>query len=157
MTSEKLQNPHLTKWEIRWIQLAEEIKNWSKDPSRKVGCVLVKNNHIVSTGYNGFPTGILDSVVRLEDKSFKNDIIIHAEKNAIAQAAKMGISTDGCSAFITLHPCSQCASMLIEVGIKRVICPNPAYYKGSWKKNFSTSSDLLYEAGVPVFYYESLT
>lgn len=150
------QNPHLTKWDLRWIQLAEDIKKWSKDPYKKVGCVLVKENRIVSTGYNGFPSGIADTAIRLNDKTFKNNVIIHAEKNAIVWAAKEGVSTDGCSAFITFPPCSGCASMLIGAGIKRIVCPNLGLYLGSWKDSLTTASDILYEAGVPVLYYEPL-
>jgi dCMP deaminase len=158
VTTERLnhQNPHLTKWDLRWIQLAEDIKLWSKDPYKKVGCVLVKENRIVSTGYNGFPNGIADTAIRLNDKTFKNNVIIHAEKNAIVWAAKEGVSTDGCSAFITFPPCSGCASVLIGAGIKRIVCPNLNSYHGSWKDSLTTASDILYEAGIHVLYYESL-
>jgi dCMP deaminase len=149
-------NPHLTEWDYRWIQLADSIKEWSKDSYKRVGCVLVRENRIVSTGYNGFPSGISDTEIRLNDKSFKNEVIIHAEKNAIAWAAKEGVSTEGSSAFITFHPCSPCASVLIGAGIKRVVCPNLNSYQGSWKESLVIASDILYEAGVPVFYYDPL-
>ena len=67
-------NPHLSKWDLRWIRQAEEVKTWSKDPSTKVGCIFVRNNRLVSSGYNGFPSGILDSEIRLNDREFKNKI-----------------------------------------------------------------------------------
>lgn len=156
MSSTKYQNPNLTGWDLRWIQQAESIKLWSKDPNRKVGCVLVRDNRRIVEGYNGFPSNILDSTIRLNDSNFKNEVVIHAEKNAILHAAKEGISVKGCSAFITRHPCSQCASVLIEVGIERIVCPSFRNYNGKWSNSFAIASDILYEAGILVHYYEPL-
>lgn len=147
-------NPHLSKWDLRWIRQAEEVKTWSKDPSTKVGCIFVRNNRLVSSGYNGFPSGILDSEIRLNDREFKNKIIVHAERNAIAWAAKEGVSTNGCTAYVTFHPCCGCASLLIEVGVEKIVCPSPLIHSGRWKEDFAVSSDILLEANIPVLYYE---
>lgn len=153
MTS-SLQNPFLSKWDIRWIKLAEEIKSWSKDPSRKVGCVLTRGKRLVSIGYNGLPQEVEDSEIVLNDKRTKNSLIIHAERNAVLWAQQEGLNTVGCSAFITLHPCEHCAKLLLKAEIKKVVCPSPLSYDGNtWKSSFIAASDLLYKANVPVIYY----
>ena len=144
---------HLTDWDTRFIEQAEHIKTWSKDPRRQVGCVLVRDKRILSTGYNGFPKGVLDSEIRLKDKSFKNQIIVHAEVNAVIQAALHGNSTEGATAYSTYHPCTQCASTLINAGVTKIICPSYSFSKEARRDNFKMSSDILFEAGVTVLYY----
>ena len=72
------------KWDLRFLKLAEHISNWSKDPSTKVGCIIVgEDREIRSTGFNGFPRGIEDSEERLNDRTQKYPLICHAEENAI--------------------------------------------------------------------------
>ena len=76
------------KWDGRFIELAKHISGWSKDPSTKVGCVVVgEDREIRSTGFNGFPRGIEDDSDRLEDREQKYPLICHAEENAIMHAA----------------------------------------------------------------------
>lgn len=147
--------PHLSEWDWRFIRQAEQIKTWSKDPRRKVGCVIVRDKKILSTGYNGFPKGFLDTAVRLNDKRFKNQVIVHAEVNAVIQAALHGVSTVDSTAYSTYHPCSQCASTLINAGVTKIICPTYQLMEGSRKDNFKLSSDILFESGVTVLYYPS--
>ena len=82
----------ITKWDIRFMQMAKEISNWSKDPSRKIGAVAIdENRRILSTGYNGFPAGIDDSFDRLNDRDKKYKYVTHAEKNCIYNACLNGI------------------------------------------------------------------
>lgn len=149
----KSQCLHLSEWDLRFIEQAEQIKTWSKDPRRQVGCVLVRNKRILSSGYNGFPRNVLDSAVRLNNKSFKNQIIVHAEVNAVIQAALHGISTEGSTAYSTYHPCTQCASTLINAGVTKIVCPSYSFSPESRRENFKTASDILLESGVPVLYY----
>lgn len=155
LTSSLDLNPFLNKWDYRWIRIAEEVKTWSKDPNKKVGCVLVKGKRDIAKGYNGFPEKLSDDLSRLKDPGFKDKVIIHAEKNAIYHALDFGVSVRGCSAYVTFHPCARCASMLIEVGIKKIVCPSPRDSPDKWKRDFALSSDILYEAGVLVLYYDS--
>jgi len=85
------------KWDVRFLELALHISQWSKDPSTKVGCVVVgPDREIRSTGFNGFPRGINDSIDRLSDREQKYPLICHAEENAIMHAARIGISLKGC-------------------------------------------------------------
>jgi dCMP deaminase len=115
--------------------------------------VLVKDRRIISTGYNGLPASLSDSLDRYNDRDFKLATIIHAEKNAIFNAAKNGSSSEGATAYITWPPCSQCASALIQAGVERVICPDPKDGPDRWVSNFLLANELLYEAGVKVLYY----
>ena len=81
------------KWDRRFLDLASHICGWSKDPSTKVGCVVVgEDREIRSTGFNGFPRGIEDSMERLDDRELKYPLICHAEENAIMHAARFGSS-----------------------------------------------------------------
>jgi dCMP deaminase len=143
----------LSHWDIRFIRIAHEVQSWSKDPSTKCGCVLVRDRRIISTGYNGLPEHVSDSFERYRDREFKLAAIIHAEKNAIFNAAKNGALTEGATAYVTWPPCSQCAAALVQAGITKVVCPNPKTGPDRWVTNFLLASDLLYEAGVQVLYF----
>jgi len=136
------------KWHERFIKLAHEVSEWSKDPSTKVGCVLVKNKRVISTGYNGFPKNISDSFDRLMDREQKYEITVHAEVNAITTAALHGVSTEEATAYITFNPCSRCASVLINAGIDSVYVSTRNDIPTRWLSNFILASKLLAEAGV---------
>jgi dCMP deaminase len=136
------------KWHERFIKLAHEVSEWSKDPSTKVGCVLVKNKRVISTGYNGFPKNISDSFDRLMDREQKYEITVHAEVNAITTAALHGVSTEEATAYITFNPCSRCASVLINAGIDSVYVSTANDIPTRWLSNFILASKLLAEAGV---------
>ena len=122
-----------TKWDKRFMELAYTIANWSScyQDNRKVGAVIVRNKRIVTTGYNGAPAGIPSCVERGECMRRKLNIpsgtrhelcyAIHAEQNAIIQAAKLGISIEGATLYCTHQPCVICAKMIVNAGISRVI------------------------------------
>lgn len=136
------------KWHIRYLRIANEVASFSKDPSTKVGCVLVKDRRIVSTGFNGFPRGIGDDLNRLSDREKKYLYTVHAEANSVVAAALHGVSTEGCSAYVTFSPCCQCAAMLINAGIKSVYVHGGGQIPDRWLENFIAASRLLAEAGV---------
>ena len=140
--------PTEEKWHIRFVRLAQEVSTWSLDPSTKVGCVLVKNKRVVSTGYNGFPKNISDSFDRLLDREHKYEIIVHAEVNAVTTAALHGVSTEGCTAYVTFSPCSRCASVLINAGITSIYVAGGSIVPDRWLDNLILASKLLAEAGV---------
>ena len=135
-------------WHVRFIKLAHEVAEWSKDPSTKVGCVLVKNKRVISTGYNGFPKNISDSFDRLMDREQKYEMTVHAEINAITTAALHGVSTEGATAYITFNPCSRCAAVLINAGIDSVYVSTANDIPTRWLENFILASKMLAEAGV---------
>jgi dCMP deaminase len=128
--------------------LAEEVSTWSKDPSTVVGCVLVKNRRVVSTGYNGFPKDLSDSFDRLIDREQKYEMTVHAEVNAVTTAALHGVSTENCTAYVTFSPCSRCAAVLINAGITAVYVSGGSIIPDRWLENFILASKMLAEAGV---------
>lgn len=152
-TSTNFQSHWLDKWDRRFLRIAHEVMTWSKDPGTTVGCVLVKDKRIIATGYNGFPANLSDALPLYKDRDYKLAITIHAEKNALFNAAKNGAYTEGCSAYVTFPPCSQCAAALIQAGVKFLFCPDPRMAPERWRKSFTTASDILTQAGVRTLYY----
>lgn len=139
------------KWDNRFLELAKHISGWSKDPSTKVGCVVVgEDREIRSTGFNGFPRGINDDASRLTDRDKKYPLICHAEENAIMHAARIGISLKGSTAYVTWPPCSRCARSLIQAGIEEIVYPETKAIPERWLEDFNTSNGMLLEAGIRV-------
>jgi dCMP deaminase len=135
----------LTKWDERFIELAKLVGSWSKDPSTQVGAVIVDGDkRIVSIGFNGFPKGVKDSQKRLVDREQKYDIIIHAEANALMFAGK---SVEGCTLYTwPFQPCSRCAGLIIQSGIKRVV--SIKNNDSRWEKNFNLAVQLFEESAI---------
>jgi dCMP deaminase len=152
-TLNSLVNKFLSHWDRRFLRIAEEVRLWSKDPGTKVGCVLVSERRILSTGYNGFPQTISDDLDRYIDREYKLSVTVHAEKNAILNAAKNGTKVEGSTLYVTFPPCSQCAAAIIQAGVAQIVCPDPAQAPERWRSSFLAASDLFYEAGVKVLYY----
>jgi|TARA_B100001093_G_C26650176_1_gene937109 dCMP deaminase len=140
-----------SKWDLRFIGLAQHISTWSKDPSTKVGCVVVgEDREIRSTGFNGFPRGINDDEERLMDREKKYPLICHAEENAIMHAARIGVSLKDSTAYVTWPPCSRCARSLIQAGIREIVYPETGKIPERWIEDFTISDSMLNEAGVAV-------
>lgn len=139
----------MSKWDKRYMEIAQQISTWSKDPSTKVGAVAVDNKgQILTTGYNGFPRGITDSKERYNNRELKYEIIVHAEMNAIYSATYHGVCLDGGTMYVSGLPCcNKCALGVIQTGIKRVVMdanPNDPRWHESWL----LSMDLFNEANV---------
>jgi len=140
-----------SKWDLRFIGLAQHISTWSKDPSTKVGCVVVgEDREIRSTGFNGFPRGINDDEERLMDREKKYPLICHAEENAIMHAARIGVSLKDSTAYVTWPPCSRCARSLIQAGIIEIVYPDIGKITERRLEDFTRSDSMLNEAGVAV-------
>ena len=139
------------KWDIRFIKLAMHIATWSKDPSTKVGAIIVDTqNRIVSVGFNGYPHGIQDD--DLDDRESKLLKIIHAEQNALAFSYR---DVSGFTLYCTHPPCTQCAAIIIQRGIKRIVCPSDDIkFQKRWKNSSYMSFDMFQNAGV---IFESIT
>ena len=133
-------------WNKRFIELAMHISEWSKDPSSKVGAVIVDaNRRIVSTGYNGFPRGVVDSKERLENRDIKYRMVLHAEENAIMFAKQ---NLQGCSLYVTtMPPCSHCAALIIQSGIKHVYTPK-CDIPDRWTESVAITKQMFSESGV---------
>lgn len=127
-----------SKWDIRYLQLAEEVASWSKDPSTKIGAVAVgSKGQVLAQGFNGFPRGMEDKLEYYEDRETKYKYVVHAEMNVIYNATYNGVSLDGATLYVTGLPvCSDCAKGIIQVGIKRVVMKEqnvPSKWIESWK------------------------
>ena len=141
---------------LSFIKIAEQVAAMSKDPSTKVGALILGPNlEIRATGWNGFPRGVEDSPERLNDRPTKLKFTAHSEANAITNAARSGVSTDGCSLLVTaLHPCGDCAKIIIQAGIKKVYAPLPEI-DGRWADSFEVAATMFREAGVSVEFYDA--
>lgn len=113
-----------SKWDIRFLRLAREVSSWSKDPSTKVGAVIVApNKSVVSLGYNGFPRTMEDRPEWYADRTEKYSRIIHAEINALLQARQ---SVAGCTLYTwPLLCCDRCVVQMLQAGIQKFISVTP--------------------------------
>lgn len=143
----------MNKWDKRFLRMAEEVANWSKDPSRRIGSVAVDDNRrILSQGYNGLPRGIDDNSERLNNRDLKYIYVVHAEKNVIYNATYNGVSLDGATLYVHGLPvCSECAKGIIQVGIKRVVIGVPLTFDecpDKWTESFKLTSEMFDEVGI---------
>jgi len=123
--------------------LARYVATASKDPSTQVGAVVIDKNRIVrGVGYNGFPRGVDDSAHRLAEREVKYKFVVHAEANAILNSRG---DVRGCTLITTMHPCSECAKLIIQAGIISVACPSPVE---RWQDDAKLARTMLSEAGV---------
>ncbi|MFH1608250.1 MAG: cytidine/deoxycytidylate deaminase family protein [archaeon] len=138
-------------WDEYFIEIMKTVAKRATCDRGKSGCVITKDKHILVTGYVGSPTGIshCDDVghqmkkMLHEDGSISQHCVrtIHAEQNAICQAAKIGNSLRGATLYCKMTPCAVCAKMIINSGIKRVVCEKK-YHRGK------ESEDLFRQAGI---------
>ena len=140
-----------TRWDCRFINLAHVIAEWSEDPSTQVGAIIVnQHNQIITTGYNGLPRGINQKPERMS-RPTKYDWMEHAERNAIYQAASLGISIRESTMYCTLCPCTDCARAIIQSGITKVVThPYKDTSRFSNWDNWELSAEMLKEAGIDV-------
>lgn len=131
----------------------------SKDPRTQVGSVIVgMHGEIRSTGYNGFPRGIADTPERLNDQAFCDQCMVHAERNALLNAARVGIpvlgttlylvATDNSGAVWGGPPCVSCAMEIIQAGVKETAAFPFKATPSRWTENVRLAGQLLAEAGV---------
>lgn len=139
----------MSKWPQRFLDLAEHVAQWSQDPSTKVGAVIVDSKkRVVSLGYNGFPRGVSDTVKRYEDRETKLLFVCHAERNAIDNAPN---SVEGCTMYVPLLPCNECAKSIIQSGIQKVVTYKPTRED---RFNWDITRQMFKEAGVNLYEIE---
>jgi dCMP deaminase len=141
-----------TRWDKRFLELSKFIATWSKDPSTKVGAVIVEHkNSIVSLGFNGFPQLMNDDPKLYADREIKYSRVIHAEINAFVFARRPII---GCTLYTwPLPPCDRCAVQLIQAGVQRFVWSKPSTeIKERWGDALYKSKKYIIEAGL--FYLE---
>ena len=141
-------------WDEFFLGLAKTYAQKSKDPSTRVGAVIVDQQHrFVSAGYNGFPSKIKDGYERLHDRAVKMTLTLHAENNAIGFAKR---DVTGCTIYTwPFQPCAACSLMIIRDGITRVVAPPlPPELKERWQSNCLLALSLFEEAGIKVDFLE---
>ena len=148
----------MDKWDHRFMEMARLVSTWTScfAPGRAIGAVIVKDKRIMTTGYNGAPAGVKTCVERGECLRRKLNIpsgtrqetcyAIHAEQNAIIQAARLGSSIDGATLYCTHQPCVLCAKMIVNAGIRRVM------YREGYPDDFAL--EMLDEGGVQLERFE---
>lgn len=148
----------MNNWDKRFMDIAEQVATWTScaREGRAIGAIIVKDKHILTTGYNGAPAGIqscrdkgycMRSELGIQSGTHQETCYaVHAEQNAIVQASKFGISVDGATLYCTHQPCTICTRLIINSGIKRVV------YKNPYPDEFSMK--LFNEAGILVEKFE---
>ena len=128
------------KFDASYLEMAEVWAANSYCKRRKVGALLVKDRMIISDGYNGTPSGF-ENVCEDEDGVTKA-YVLHAEANAITKVAQSGNSSAGATLYVTASPCMECAKLIIQAGIRRVV------YRDAYR--LTDGVDLLKRAGIEV-------
>lgn len=148
----------MDKWDKRFMNMAYVVASWSScyKENRQVGAVIVRDKRILTTGYNGASSGLVSCKEKGECLRQKLGIAsgtrhelcyaVHAEQNAIIQAAKLGVSVDGATLYVTHQPCTICTKMIINSGIKRIV------YREGYPDDFSRQ--LLDESNIVVEKFE---
>lgn len=148
------------KWDLRFLALAKHISQWSKDPSTKVGAVLVNDlRQVVGMGYNGFARGINDSDERLNNRELKYKLVVHAEVNAIIQAGH-----EARDSMLYVYPsfmippiCHDCCKAAIQAGIRGIVGFKPDESDPRvqrWKDSIAVSRDMWNEASLSIRTYQ---
>ena len=167
----KVTDSYKSESEVNWInmffEMCEVVSKKSKDPSTKVGCVITgSNNSVISTGFNGFPIGVEDSLVDLSNDKInkskryerpeKYSWTAHAEENAIAFAARNGVSTSGATLYVNrMMPCTRCTRLIIQSGIKKIVVliDVPEETLKRWKEDNDIAEQMIKEAGVQMLVF----
>ena len=141
------------KWHKRFMEVAELVSTWSKDPSTKVGAIVVgPDREIRSTGYNGLVRGVDDNKPERLERPTKYDFFEHAERNAVYNACLIGASLKGCVIYVTSMPCPDCARAIIQSGIKMGRTYKPEFDENApqntWRDKLVFSEEMFKEAGI---------
>jgi len=147
------------RWHRHFLQLCLDHARMSKDPSTQVGAVIIgPDREPLSDGFNGLPRGIADTEARLNDRELKNKLIVHAEMNAVLNAARVGTALKGATLYLAATnstgeiwggpPCTRCTVELIQAGIIRVITQPRKSVPSRWHEDINFALTLIHEAGI---------
>jgi dCMP deaminase len=151
-------NIHSLKWINEFLLEALNKSKRSKDPSTKVGAIVIgKDGEPLSNGYNGFPRGVLDLESRYNNREKKYRYVEHAERNAIYNAARTGISLKEGTLFVANLPvCNECAKGIIQCGISHVYVAIPINLEilELWKTSDEITKEMFIETGIHYIQYK---
>lgn len=137
------------RWDVCFMDIARRFAAMSKDPKRKVAALVVsKDKRKVGWGFNGFPAGIEDTIGRLTDVELKNELMVHAEANAVINSG--GANGWAHTMYVTQFPCSRCAGEIIQAGIKRVVVAEGPAKSGKWQASHALALTMFLETKVDV-------
>ncbi len=147
-------------WHDYYLNMLTDVAAKSKDEATKVGVIVVgPDNEIRSTGFNSFPRGINDNVPERQTRPTKYLYIEHGERNAIYNAARVGVPLKGCRIYMGFYPCADCARAIIQSGIVEIIFDykdydvKEKYWNERWKEQIEASKKMLEEAKIKVTLY----
>lgn len=120
-------------WDSYFMEIAKVVSSRSKDPHTQVGAVLVRNNKIIGTGYNGFAPGVLETPIDWQ-RPYKYQKVIHAEMNCILHSVK---SPKNATLYTTMYPCQECSKLIASAGIKRIVFLDDKYKTASAMELFA--------------------
>jgi dCMP deaminase len=144
------------KWDHRFLNLAREVASWSKDPSTKVGAVVVRPDLTIATmGFNGFPRGFPDDPEDYADRVRKYRFVVHAEANALVSASE---SLKGCTLYTyPLPPCVDCCKLAIQAGITRFVSVRPSVeHLERWRDSFDATDIMLMKTRLYAIWYDEM-
>ena len=147
------------RWDAHFLRLTLEHARMSKDPSTQVGAIIVGlDREIRASGFNGFPRGIADTPERLNNRETKLELVVHAEINAVMNAARIGTPTQGCTLYLSAMdcsgaiwggpPCVRCTVEVMQAGITTIVSRPFKDGPSRWKDSIEKARQLLTEAGV---------
>ncbi len=147
------------RWDRHFLGMALYNSKLSKDPSTKVGSVIIGPDHeILSGGFNGFPRGIADTDERLNDRDTKLKLVVHAEMNALLAAARTGMRLKGCTLYLAATdssglvwggpPCTRCTVEIIQVGISEIVSYPVKAVTSKWHDDLAMARKLIDEVGI---------
>jgi dCMP deaminase len=144
---EKYVPPSWDEWFMKQVYLVAEK---SRDPCTKIGAVLVKDKHIISSGFNGFPIGVEDLPYRYNDREIKYSFVVHSEHNAILSCARFGISSLNSTLYTNGMPCNSCMKSIIQGGIKEIIIHKqwPEMTHSNWIESIRISKVMMNESKI---------
>lgn len=146
--------PQVPSWDEYYLNICKVVASRSKDPNTQVGCIIAGPAHeIRSTGYNSLPRGIRDNLPERLERPAKYLWMEHAERNAIYNAARCGTALEGCTIYIELMPCMDCARAIVQAGIKEVVVSGERmsqYSSEYYDEHFGMVEVLFQEAAVGV-------
>jgi dCMP deaminase len=144
-------------WDELFMRHAYLIASKSKDPKTKIGAVIVRDNSIISEGYNGICRGISDDIVERLERPEKYFWFEHAERNSIYHCARNGISTEGTRLYTQGLPCSDCTRAIIQSGIKEIVLHESWEHdiglnivREKWSVSGQRSDIMIYESGIKI-------
>lgn len=141
----------LSKWDARFLALAEHVANWSKGPRKRIGAVIVRpDRSIASLGYNGPPRGFDDAAFLRMTREEQHAVVIHAEDNAFRQMAdgERYDVKDGYTLYVSpLFPCADCARLIVSYGVSRVVA-YCGHISPDWHASALEAERILCEAGI---------